>query len=712
MTNIFEEKMIKFCNKKIFLFVLAGLVFFALSKPSFAQYDYKWMTVGSMQSYYIASGSEIEEGRVKEQQDGLQWPGFYNNQDMSAAKGLWIGIKNYKDASGYYPYRVVHVGPRVSGAGEFFPITMKLYSKDDLPAVFVDDNPTMMKNVEVDKTDPTLPFEQLIYNKVNTLIGLTMERKIFGFSDPYHDNYIVSEYTFTNTGITDGSSNITRKDSTLHDVYFYFQNRWAICKETRYVVGNGSGWGMNTMNDTHWDGNTEDQPVNENFRTSFCWHGYWPSKIVSYNNIGGPIWLPGSTYGQKNDTTGRLGASQFLGWLTVFASKSAEDSLTDDPRQPVVSTYESSDNPLFSGNDAFNVSQMKGEYKILSKEDSPDADKHQRHAFAVLPTAKGKPFSEFANQVNPPEMGTSGGFSSNMGYGPYTIPYGGKVKLIIAEGAAGISREEAIRMGKKYKWLTTINPNDKAVEKEKNEFVLTGKDSLMQTWRRVIANYKSGWAMGQSPKPPKSFSVKSGGDKIMLSWTPSDDPSITGYEIYRCVGQYDSAYTLVYTAGKGETGWNDTQLVRGLGYYYYIVSVGSTFPGDASLNIPSYVMKSSRMATQTFDPGYLKRPAGTSLNQVRIVPNPYIISADQSLGYGTNYGDRIMFYNIPGNCTIKIYSELGELINTITHTDGSGDQAWESVTSSKQVLVSGIYIAVITDNTNGNKIISKFAIIR
>lgn len=704
--------MIKICSKKIFLAVLFILTFFAFSGQSFAQYDFKWMNIGSLQSYYTASGSEVEEGRIKEQQDGLQWPAIYANQDMAAAKALWIGTKNFKDASGTYPYRVVHVGPRVSGAGELFPVSMQLFSKDEPPAVFVDDNPTMIKNVEVDKVDPTLAFERMIYNKINTLLGLTIERKIFGFSDPYHDNYIVSEYTFTNTGITDGTDLVTRKDTTLKDVYFYFQNRWAVCKETRYVVGNGSGWGMNTMNDTYWNGNTVDQPATDNYRTSFCWHGYWPTKVVSYNNIGGPIWQPGSTYGQKNDTTGRLGAAQFLGWLTLFASKSSTDSLIDDPTQPVVSTYESSDNPLFSGNDAYNMSQMKGEYKLLSKEDSPETDKHLRHAYAVHPAAKGKPFTEFGNQVNPPEMGTPGGFSSNVSYGPYNIPFGEKVKIIIVEGAAGISRESAIAMGKKYKWLTTANPNDKVVETEKNNLALSGRDSLMQTWKRVTANFNSGWSLGQSPKPPKAFNVKSGGDKIMLSWSPSDDPTVTGYQIYRAVGQYDSSYTLVHTAGKSETSWDDMNLVRGLGYYYYILAMGTTVPGDASLNIPSYTQTSSRIATQTFDPGYLKRPAGNTISDVRIVPNPYIISADASLGYGSNYGDRIMFYNIPGTCTIKIYSELGELINTINHTDGSGDQAWESVTSSRQVLVSGIYIAVITDNVTGKKIISKFAIIR
>ena len=52
-----------------------------------------------------------------------------------------------------------------------------------------------------------------------------------------------------------------------------------------------------------------------------------------------------------------------------------------------------------------------------------------------------------------------------------------------------------------------------------------------------------------------------------------------------------------------------------------------------------------------------------------------------------------MFLNIPGKCIIRIFSERGDLIETINHDDGSGDAAWQSLSSSRQVVVSGIYIA-------------------
>ena len=70
-----------------------------------------------------------------------------------------------------------------------------------------------------------------------------------------------------------------------------------------------------------------------------------------------------------------------------------------------------------------------------------------------------------------------------------------------------------------------------------------------------------------------------------------------------------------------------------------------------------------------------------------------------------------MFYNIPGQCTIKIFTERGDLITTIEHTDGSGDEAWNSITDFRQVIVSGLYIAYI-ETPDGESIHKKFIIIR
>ncbi len=84
-----------------------------------------------------------------------------------------------------------------------------------------------------------------------------------------------------------------------------------------------------------------------------------------------------------------------------------------------------------------------------------------------------------------------------------------------------------------------------------------------------------------------------------------------------------------------------------------------------------------------------------------------------------------MFYNIPKVCTIKIFTERGDLIKTIQHTDGSGDEPWYCITSSRQTVVSGLYIAhievakdIVDESTGellmkkGDSIIKKFIVIR
>ena len=43
----------------------------------------------------------------------------------------------------------------------------------------------------------------MVFNVVNTTMGVTLTRRIMAFSQQYHDNYYIKEYTFKNTGYVD-----------------------------------------------------------------------------------------------------------------------------------------------------------------------------------------------------------------------------------------------------------------------------------------------------------------------------------------------------------------------------------------------------------------------------------------------------------------------------------------------------------------------------
>ena len=78
------------------------------------------------------------------------------------------------------------------------------------------------KLVDIKRVDPTITGERMIINEVKTAIGLDMIRKIFQFSQQYHDNYIISDYRFVNTS-----------GKRLDSVMVYFQYRLSVCATTR-----------------------------------------------------------------------------------------------------------------------------------------------------------------------------------------------------------------------------------------------------------------------------------------------------------------------------------------------------------------------------------------------------------------------------------------------------------------------------------------------
>jgi len=90
-----------------------------------------------------------------------------------------------------------------------------------------------------------------------------------------------------------------------------------------------------------------------------------------------------------------------------------------------------------------------------------------------------------------------------------------------------------------------------------------------------------------------------------------------------------------------------------------------------------------------------------SLDDIRVIPNPLKIGAP----------DRIVFVNLPPSITIRIYTERGDLIKTIEHTDGSNDEEWDLTTASGKVCATGVYIAHFQP-AQGESTFRKFLIMR
>lgn len=708
------KTMLRQIKKIIPTLFLPAIVLLMLSSVVVQADETKWIAIGSLHNWYSSAGCEVEVGRrhlVADQQDGLRWPGQFLYQDSQAAKALWIGTTNYDDpiVNKTFPYKVVHIGTRAFDEDNaFMPVEFKLYAREATPFVSVDGIPACNTTYMdlVNEVDPNLKTDRMLYNVVNTSVGVTVTRRIYANSQQYHDNYFVYDYVFKNTGIYD--KNGSKVEKTLTDVVFFFQYRYSPSRECGpygyYFAPQNTSWGRNSMNDVIGEDPNSDDP----FRAMFTWHG-------RHSGWAGP----GDAIGAPNfETDGHITAPQFVGVVTIHADKSPQDQ-SDDPFQPTTTFYFDSDGPTSSGNDQFNEAKMAMEYADMTKG-------HPEFSQA-----------EAVGEGNADEFGdTPGGYSQVQGFGPYTLAPGDSVHIVMAEAAAGINRLLCYDVGDIF--LNGSAPYDlpdgsttNDANEFKNAWVLSGRDSILQTYGRAVSAYQSDFAIPTPPPAPSNFEVVSGGDRIILSWSNNAEshPGFAGYRLFRAIHTPDTTFQEIFACGQGTdnptivNSFDDVTAVRGFDYYYYIVSFDDGSNNSSTLN-QGGPLQSSLYLTRTNEPAYLKRQPCNNLDSIRVVPNPFNINA-RDLQYGSSGADRIMFLDIPAFCKIKIYTERGDLIWEKDHDDGSGDEAWNSITSSRQTVVSGVYIAYfeVTQDYNdpatgelmykeGDHAIRKFVIIR
>jgi hypothetical protein len=727
MKNKIRKRMVV----KLSFYLGISAILFSQIVPASAQVEgtaKKYVRIGYLQSHFSAYGSERAWNNVY--YEGLIWPADYPYQDNAVIKRFWIAADSFIDTLGnnWAKYGLYFAADYVDES--LFPMELKQTAKFEPPTVYVDgNNITAPYAGDVDEINPDQIPDRIITNVVNTSMGLTMTRRVLVFSQQYHDNYFIKEFTFTNTGNVDYDDDI-ELNAPLKGVRISWGTRYSVCREGSWKMGNDQSWGKHscvtkrgeTYPEHAGDIITEDTPLSELdwLRCGFQWAGQNASN--AFDNIGAP----------DKGADGRLCAPQHVGVAVLHVDKSATDN-TDDSNQPVVLGWHAGDTYPSLG-DMTDVEQMIKLYDMVSGNpyggESNGGNDRFDETYGVS--------NCFGNCIDPWTVHNDGG-GTNLWvcYGPWDLEPGESITIVEAEGISGLSREACIEIGKR--WLKAYNdPTDKgpftlpdgSTTDDKNEYknvwVYTGKDSIIKTFSRAKRNFDINYNIPQPPLPPPLFEVTSGGDRISLSWNPSPsevESDFAGYKIYRAIGKTDTFYVLIDSCGPGVTSFDDVKATRGQSYYYYIVAYNNgnnNATGDAN---PTGLLHSSRFYTKTTEPAYLRRQAGTSLDAIRVVPNPYNISA-RGLQY-IGEPDKLMFLDIPGHCTIRIYTERGDLIETIEHEDGSGDEPWASITSYRQVVVSGVYIAhfqVTEDQKDpvtgeilyrkGEQAIRKFLIIR
>jgi len=111
-----------------------------------------------------------------------------------------------------------------------------------------------------------------------------------------------------------------------------------------------------------------------------------------------------------------------------------------------------------------------------------------------------------------------------------------------------------------------------------------------------------------------------------------------------------------------------------------------------------------------------KQIAKAELEQIKVVPNPYIAAAiwEPKNPFSTGRGERVIqFTHLPMECTIRIYTVAGDLVKTIEHNSpfNDGSEKWDMLTKDNLDISYGIYIYHVDAPGIGEKV-GKFTVIK
>ena len=108
--------------------------------------------------------------------------------------------------------------------------------------------------------------------------------------------------------------------------------------------------------------------------------------------------------------------------------------------------------------------------------------------------------------------------------------------------------------------------------------------------------------------------------------------------------------------------------------------------------------------------GKLDENSADDLNEIQVVPNPYIVNSNY---FNESPGNNLIrFTRLPTKCTISIYTISGEKVRELSHDSPVDGNAWWDLRSyNNQEVAPGLYIYVV-EAPGAEPKIDKFAIVR
>jgi hypothetical protein len=705
------------------------------------------------------------------------WPG-----GLLKSGGMLFGARNWRDTTGQvwdamitgHNTRLRDVDIYQFAVPDENGITIHRYMRYPLPQIIVDEIhcedpfPTFGDAVAPEKILGTADI--MVESDVRLSMGLDVKQRVLAWSQPDHDDYVIWDWTFVNSGNVDEDDEIELPGQRLEDVYITRVNEaFPNGSGDNKALGTFAGTTKPEANDNRLSYPQDDDSLRIDFMTPLRASG---SSEDSYGfNVSANQW---------NILTG----ARFAGSAVLFAPKSTDAQQfpntpeSNDPAQPSMHTsllaepsWVTLHNGVLSDFGAMTASEFVDAYNVMVKGvfgiDTTIPNYQETYYMDSLydvydTTASGAP-TYYEQPIDrwgelDPDRGYAYALDipwlrfdmqTHWSIGPYQMDFGDTLRYVYAYIGGAISRKTSYLAGEawdngqaaSYGWLAEMDSAQMVEELKRRDpifnvyydiggltpaptlndiakdlLVATGKDSLFNNGMNAQRNFNMNYEVPESPAPPSVFEVVSGPDMIRLTWSydPAYEPSdLASFKIYRASG--DNVYEK-----QGEVVTGDWQLIDSVDGNADSYEDTDVVPAHdyyyAITAVSSSGVESGVFLTMTKLAAQLQSYPGESLEAVRVVPNPLNVNSSARTRYPEGKGLKITFVELPPVCTITLLTESGNLVRTIEHTNGSGTEIWEFsnqylLTDSDQQPASGIYIAHIK-TPDGRYVSRKFVIVR
>ncbi len=105
--------------------------------------------------------------------------------------------------------------------------------------------------------------------------------------------------------------------------------------------------------------------------------------------------------------------------------------------------------------------------------------------------------------------------------------------------------------------------------------------------------------------------------------------------------------------------------------------------------------------------------SANELDNVKVVPNPYLVGSLYEREYGVLRKEpirQLKFNHLPAHCTITIFTLAGDKIKVITHDGTTGTENWDLRTDGNRVIAAGMYVYLVKTDTAEK--LGRFAVIK